>query len=104
MIPYCSIKEKIKGEPSFYEAEGYLALQVAADALKRAKSTDREAVREALANTDLKTPVTNVVFKNYDGFQGQNPIKSVIVQIQDGKHVTVFPTELASKEARVTSE
>lgn len=101
---YATIKEKIKGEPSFYEAEGYLALQVAADALKRAKSTDREAVREALANTDLKTPVTNVVFKNYDGFQGQNPIKSVIVQIQDGKHVTVFPTELASKEARVTSE
>ncbi|WP_370540240.1 ABC transporter substrate-binding protein [Advenella sp. FME57] len=101
---YKRLKEKAKEEPSFYEAEGYLALTVAADALRRAKSLDRETVREALEKTDLKTPVTDVTFKNYDGFQGQNPIKSVIIQIQDGKHVTVFPENLASQKAKFSNE
>lgn len=101
---YKRLKEKAKEEPSFYEAEGYLALTVAADALRRADSTDRAKVRAALEKTDLKSPVTDVVFKNYDGFKGQNPIKSVIIQIQDGKHVTVFPENLASQKARLSGE
>lgn len=101
---YDRLKEKAKEDPSFYEAEGYLALTVAADALRRAGSVDREAVRDALAKTDLKTPVTNVKFDDYDGFKGQNPIQSVIVQIQDGHHVTVFPENLASEKAKLSSE
>src|SRR5690606_5194680 len=100
---YERLKAKAKDEPSFYEAEGYLALTVAADALRRAKSTDREKVRDALAGTDLKTPVTDVTFKDYDGFKGQNPIKSVIIQIQDGKHVTVYPDNLASQKAKLSN-
>jgi branched-chain amino acid transport system substrate-binding protein len=100
---YKSLKALINAEPTFYEAEGYLAMTVAADALRRAKSTDRDAVREALANTNLKTPVTDVVFMTYDGFQGQNPIKSLIIQIQDGKHVTVYPNEVASQPARINN-
>lgn len=100
---YERLKAKAKEEPSFYEAEGYLALTVAADALRRAKSTDREKVRDALAGTDLKTPVTDVTFKDYDGFKGQNPIKSVIIQIQDGKHVTVYPDNLASQKAKLSN-
>lgn len=99
---YERLKAKAKEEPSFYEAEGYLALTVAADALRRAESTDREKVREALAKTDLKTPVTDVTFESFDGFKGQNPIKSVIIQIQDGKHVTVFPENLASQAAKLS--
>lgn len=100
---YERLKAKAKEEPSFYEAEGYLALMVAADALRRAESLDREKVRDALAKTDLKTPVTDVTFENYDGFKGQNPIKSVIIQIQDGKHATVFPENLASTEPRFSN-
>src|SRR5690606_17469632 len=60
---YERLKAKANEEPSFYEAEGYLALVVAADALRRAESLDREKVREALSKTDLKTPVTDVTFK-----------------------------------------
>ncbi|WP_029031769.1 ABC transporter substrate-binding protein [Salinarimonas rosea] len=97
---YEDLKAKAGSEPSFYEAEGYLALKVAADALQRAGSTDRAAVREALAATDLETPVTTVTFEDYDGFQNQNPIRSLVLQIQDGDHVTVFPDDLAAAEAR----
>lgn len=100
---YERLKAKAKEEPSFYEAEGYLALTVAADALRRAESLDREKVRDALAKTDLKTPVTDVTFESFDGFKGQNPIKSVIIQIQDGKHVTVFPENLASQAAKLSN-
>lgn len=100
---YERLKAKAKEEPSFYEAEGYLALMVAADALRRADSTDREKVRDALAATDLKTPVTDVTFESFDGFKGQNPIKSLIIQIQDGKHVTVFPENLASQQAKLSN-
>ena len=95
---YERLKEKAGAEPSFYEAEGYLALRVAADALTRAGSTDRTAVRDALASTDLATPVTDVVFESENGFKNQNPIRSLILQIQDGNHVTVFPEDLAANE------
>jgi branched-chain amino acid transport system substrate-binding protein len=97
---YERLKARAGSEPSFYEAEGYLALAVAADALRRAGSTSREAVREALKKTDLKTPVTTVRFEDFDGFQNQNPIRSLVLQIQRGQHVTVFPAELAAAEAR----
>lgn len=100
---YEKLKEKSKEEPSFYEAEGYLALKIAADALTRANSLDREDVRNALKSTDLKTAVTNVTFEDYDGFKGQNPIKSLIIQIQDGKHVTVFPEEVSAQEAKFSN-
>jgi branched-chain amino acid transport system substrate-binding protein len=97
---YERLKAAAGSEPSFYEAEGYLALRIAADALRRAGSTDREAVRDALDQTDLETPVTTVRFEDADGFQNQNPIRSLILQIQDGEHVTVFPEELAAAEPR----
>src|SRR5690606_31816431 len=100
---YERLNAKANEEPSFYEAEGYLALVVAADALRRAESLDREKVREALSKTDLKTPVTDVTFKDFDGFKGQNPIKSVIIQIQDGKHVTVYPEHLGSQKPKLSN-
>ncbi|MFO7747447.1 MAG: ABC transporter substrate-binding protein [Orrella sp.] len=100
---YARLKAKTGEEPSFYEAEGYLALVIAADALRRADSLDRTAVRDALKATDLKTPVTDVVFENFDGFKNQNPIRSAIIQIQDGKHVTVSPVDVAAGKARMSN-
>lgn len=100
---YARLKAKTGQEPSFYEAEGYLALVIAADALRRANSLDREKVRDALKATNLKTPVTNVVFEEFDGFKNQNPIRSAIIQIQDGKHVTVSPVEVAAGQARLSN-
>ena len=90
------LKSKTGSEPSFYEAEGYLAVRVAADALARAGSTDRKAVRDAMAATDLQTPVSTVKFEESAGFKNQNPIRSLVLQIQNGQHVTVFPEDLAA--------
>lgn len=91
------LRDMAGSEPTFYEAEGYLALMVAADALRRAESMDREAVRKALDETDLETPVTTVTFEDFDGFTNQNPIRSLVLQIKNGEHVTVFPEDLAAE-------
>ncbi|MGB3740572.1 MAG: ABC transporter substrate-binding protein [Castellaniella sp.] len=90
------LEAKANAEPSFYEAEGYQELRVAADALRRAKSLAPDDVREALLGTNLHTAAGDVVFKSENGFQNQNPIRDLIIQVKDGQHVTVYPEDLAS--------
>lgn len=91
------LSAKANGPASFYEAEGYVELIVAADALSRAKSLGADDVRDALAETNMTTSAGAVKFVSEDGFQNQNPIQDLIIQIQDGKHVTVFPEAVAAK-------
>ncbi|MDR7463907.1 MAG: ABC transporter substrate-binding protein, partial [Armatimonadota bacterium] len=83
------------GEPSYHAAEAYMALIVAADALNRARSMEKKAIMSALAATNLMTPVGPVQFQNFAGFRNQNPIPMVVEQVQGGKFVTVFPTQIA---------
>jgi branched-chain amino acid transport system substrate-binding protein len=73
----------------------YQAVYVLADALERAKSADREAVREALAKTDLKDhilPQGPIVF----GPDGQNANAAApMMQIQNGEIKIVWPKAYA---------
>jgi branched-chain amino acid transport system substrate-binding protein len=73
----------------------YQPVYVLADALERAKSTNREAVREALSKTDLKDhilPQGPIVF----GPDGQNKnAQAAMMQILGGKIVTVWPEQYA---------
>jgi branched-chain amino acid transport system substrate-binding protein len=71
-------------------ASAYAAVQVLVDAIARAKSTDRQAIRDALAATDLMTVVGPVKF-NPDGTASGLP--AVVVQYQDSKIATVWPKE-----------
>ncbi len=72
----------------------YAAVQILADAISRAKSTDRQAIRDALAATDLKETVIGPVKFNPDG-TGQ--VISIVTQYQDGVQVAVWPKEQAAK-------
>ena len=73
----------------------YEPMYVLADALERAKSTNREAVRDALAKTDLKKhilPQGPIVF----GPDGQNKnAQAALMQILGGKILVVWPEEYA---------
>jgi branched-chain amino acid transport system substrate-binding protein len=73
----------------------YQPVYVLADALERAKSTDREAVREALSKTNLSEhilPQGPIVF----GPDGQNKnAQAAMMQILGGKIVTVWPEAYA---------
>ena len=73
----------------------YQPVYVLADALERAKSTDREAMREALSKTNLAEhilPQGPIVF----GPDGQNKnAQAAMMQILGGKIVTVWPEAYA---------
>jgi len=91
-------KEKYGNPISSHALYGYTAGQVIADALERAASTDKEKIREALAQTNITEhilPHGPIQF----GADGENiNAAAVMTQIQDGKHVVVFPKEYAEAD------
>ncbi|MEJ6022590.1 ABC transporter substrate-binding protein [Ramlibacter sp. PS4R-6] len=78
----------------------FTGLMVMADAINRAGSTDPEAIRKALAATDIPgkaliMPWDGVKFDN----AGQNTLgRGILVQVVDGKYNTVWPFNMASRE------
>lgn len=90
-------KERTGKLPSYHAAEAYSALYVIADALNRAKDLSSESIREALSQTDMMTVFGPVKFENKDGFQNQNFIDTLVLQVIDGKHETIWPQKFASK-------
>lgn len=94
--------------PKEHEVEGYAAIYIIADALKRANLTgnleeDRNAVREALLGTDMVTVFGKVKFGNWEGplgdkYTNQNiysPEHSVLAQWLGGKLLNVWPKDNA---------
>lgn len=90
-------------QPKEHEAEGYAAVYVLADALRRASSLTRVAIRDALAATDLKTTFGRVHFENFDGYTNQNNGlqngQVVLSQWQGNRLVNVWPTQVAEAKA-----
>jgi branched-chain amino acid transport system substrate-binding protein len=95
--------------PKEHEVEGYAAIYIIADAMKRANLTgnveaDRDAIRQALLKTDMKTVFGKVKFGNYAGplgdqYTNQNiysPEHSVLAQwSKEGKLQNVWPKDNA---------
>jgi branched-chain amino acid transport system substrate-binding protein len=82
-------------EAPYQAAQSAAAVYVFADAFKRAKSLDPEAVRDAISATDLPTFYGPIKFDE----SGKNIAKSmVLTQIVDGEYVVVAPKEFAEKE------
>ena len=70
--------------PDYHGAEAYSAILVAADALKRAKSTKPADIRKSLGETYLKTPFGPVKFYNYEDYQRQNSVNTMVLQSWTG--------------------
>jgi len=85
-------------EPGEHEIEGYAAIYVLADVLKRADPLTREGVRAALAGTDVNTIFGQVKFENFDGYTNQNRAMTDLSQWIGGKMYTVYPKEQAQRE------
>jgi branched-chain amino acid transport system substrate-binding protein len=93
--------EQANGTPAVYmHASAYASGYVIADVLKRAKSLTRAAIREAFVATDMKTAYGPVKFGAYQregmSFKNQNNLQTILVQVQGGKWVSVWPPEIAS--------
>jgi len=79
--------------PPYQAAESTAAVLTFVDAITRAKSLDREKVRDALASTNMQTMYGNIKFDK----TGKNIAKPMVLyQIQNGEYAVVAPTKWAS--------
>jgi branched-chain amino acid transport system substrate-binding protein len=73
-------EEKFERAPNAFAALGYDAYMLLVDAIERAGSTDGEAIRDAIAETDKFEGVTGWVSINED----HDAVKSAVVKTVDG--------------------
>src|SRR5512146_438494 len=84
---YARLKAALGAEPSHRAATAYGGMMAAADAIRRAGSLDREAIRKALEQTKLTTAFGPISFESFAGYRNQNPAPSLFIQVQDRKFV-----------------
>jgi branched-chain amino acid transport system substrate-binding protein len=72
----------------------YSLVQILADAIERAGTLDPEAVRDAIAATDLDTLVGPITFRE----DGTSPITNPLMQRQGGGVELIWPAESATAE------
>jgi len=89
---------RYKTEPDYHGAEAYSAAYVCRDVLERTESLEPDDILEALAATDMMTALGPVKFVSYENFTNQNRLSTLVVQIQNGKYVTIWPPEAATGE------
>ena len=79
----------------------FMGLIVLADAISRAKSTDGEKIRDALAATDIPGEQTIMPWKRikFDESGQNNDADPVLLQYVGGKFVTIFPPQAAIADA-----
>jgi branched-chain amino acid transport system substrate-binding protein len=94
-------KQKSGKDLNDYSSRQFMALIIMADAINRAKSTDGEKIREALASTDLPGEETIMPWKRvkFDEMGQNNDADPVLLQYVGGKFVTIFPSQAAVAEA-----
>ena len=94
-----SYKEKYGDDMSVHAVWGYESIYVIADALERAGSSEPEAIKEALRTTNIEDHVLAQSGAITFDEKGENiNAAGVLVQIQNGKHVVVYPKEFAEAE------
>jgi branched-chain amino acid transport system permease protein len=87
--------ERYKLQPSYHAVQAYISLKVLADAIQRAGTTDRTAIRDALRKTKIEDSIFGPI--SFDE-SGQNDHPVAITQVQNGKFVTVWPISAALKK------
>ena len=82
--------------PDYHGAEAYSALLIVADALLRASSLEPADIRAALNQTNRMTPFGPVRFQDYDKYQRQNKLPTVVLQIHNGQFDCIYPPQHAT--------
>jgi branched-chain amino acid transport system substrate-binding protein len=88
-------QQQFNSTPEYHNAEASAACLAFALAVEQAGSTDADAVRDALADLDEDSFFGPITFDD----TGKNVTKPMaVIQIQDGKVVTVWPKEAAEAD------
>ena len=91
-------KSMFKDYPSYHGAEAYSALYVMKDILERAKSWTADEIRVAMKATNLMTAFGPIKFEDKEGYTNQNFMDTLVMQVIDGQHETIWPLQYASKK------
>jgi branched-chain amino acid transport system substrate-binding protein len=94
-------KEKSGKDFNDLTSRQFMGLIVMAEAINRAKSTDGEKIRDALAATDISGEQTIMPWKRikFDDMGQNNDADPVLLQYIGGKFVTISPPQAAVAEA-----
>jgi len=84
-------RSRFSYEPSYHSVQAYMSLMILADAIERAGSTERTAVRDAIKTSKLDSIFGPIHFNEV----GQNEHQVAITQVLNGKFVTIWPTTAA---------
>lgn len=85
--------------PLSNQAQAFAATYALVLAAEAAKSTDRNAIRDALRTLKITDGPASLLPQDVLSFdeQGQSPAKCVVVQAVEGKFVTVWPENVAAR-------
>ncbi len=94
-------KEKSGKDLNDLTSREFMGLLVLADAINRAKSTDGEKIRNALATTDISGEQTIMPWRRikFDEMGQNNDAEPVLLQYVGRKFVTIYPQQAAVAEA-----
>jgi branched-chain amino acid transport system substrate-binding protein len=82
---------KYGAHPAYHAVQAYAALKVVAAAINQAKEAQPGAIRDALRTVHVESAFGPIHFAE----NGQNPHPVVITQVQKGRHVVVWPEDIA---------
>lgn len=91
-------KAKYGAYPSYHGASAYSAVYVLKNALEKAKDWTPDKIRDALKTTNMVTAFGPVKFEDREGYQNQNFMDTLVIQVEKGKFETIWPEKHASKK------
>jgi branched-chain amino acid transport system substrate-binding protein len=91
-------KKLYKDYPSYHGAEAYSALYIIKDVLTRAKSMTPDDIRVAMKATSMTTAFGPIKFDDKEGYTNQNFMDTLVMQVINGQHETIWPQKYASKK------
>ncbi|MCL1981013.1 MAG: ABC transporter substrate-binding protein [Proteobacteria bacterium] len=89
-------KAQFSEEAGYHAAEAYSALYIVKDAIERAKSMEPADIQVAMKATKLMTAFGPIHFEDKDGYKNQNFMETLVLQVLNGKHETIWPQNEAS--------
>jgi branched-chain amino acid transport system substrate-binding protein len=94
---YLRYEKKFGKAPTYHAACAYESMMIMGQAASTVGG-DREKLRQQLHTGKWNGILGEVSFQDYDGYQNQRKAQMLVEQVQDGKHETVWPAELAAKK------
>ncbi len=90
-------KAKYQDYPSYHGAAAYSAMFVLKEAADKAKDFSQDGLRDGMKQVDIETAYGPVKFENKDGYQNQNFMETLVRQVINQNHETIWPKKVASK-------